>query len=45
MRTGGSQQKTPDTRKARVSQDTTEMTLAEIYNKREREPVEAISRV
>jgi hypothetical protein len=37
-------QKVPDTGKARVSQDPMRMTLAEIPNKREREPVETISR-
>jgi hypothetical protein len=40
----GSQQKVPDIRKARGSQDPTGMTLAEITNKGEREPVETISR-
>jgi hypothetical protein len=38
--TGGSNQKVPDARKARGSQDPTGMTLAEIPNKGEREPVE-----
>ena len=41
---GGSYQKDPDARKARVSQDLTEMTLAEIPNKGEREPVKTIPR-
>ena len=40
----GSNQKVPDARKARGSQDPTGMTLAEIPNKGEREPVETISR-
>jgi hypothetical protein len=41
---GGSNQKVPDARKARASQDPTEMTLAEIPHKGEEEPVKAISR-
>jgi hypothetical protein len=41
---GGSHQKVPDARKARDSQDPTGMTLAEIPNKEEKEPVETISR-
>jgi hypothetical protein len=41
---GGSHQNVPDARKARDSQDPTEMTLAEIPNKGEGEPVETISR-
>jgi hypothetical protein len=40
----GSHQKVPDARKARGSQDPTGMTLVEIPNKGEREPVETISR-
>jgi hypothetical protein len=39
-----SQQKVPDVRKATGSQDTTGMTLAEISNKRQREPVETLSK-
>ena len=42
--TGGSNQKVPDARKARASQDPTGMTLAEIPHKGEGEPVETISR-
>jgi hypothetical protein len=43
--TGGSHQKVSDARKARGSQDPTGMmTLAEIPNKGEREPVETIFR-
>jgi len=42
---GGSHKKVPDARKARGSQDPTEMRLAEISNKGEREPVETISSV
>jgi hypothetical protein len=40
----GSNQKVPDARKARTSQDSMEMTLVEIPNKREGEPVDTISR-
>ena len=39
---GGSNQKVPDARKARASQDPTRMTLAEIPNKGEGEPFETI---
>jgi hypothetical protein len=42
--TGGSHHKVPDARKARVSQNTKGMTLAEIPNKGKKEPVEKISR-
>ena len=42
--TGGSQQKVQVARKERGFQDPTEMTLAEIPNKGEIEPVEIISR-
>jgi hypothetical protein len=41
---GGSNQKVSDARKARASQDPTGMTLAEIPQKWEGEPVETISR-
>jgi hypothetical protein len=41
--TEGSHKKVPDAREARGSQDPTGMTLAEIPNKGEREPVETIS--
>jgi hypothetical protein len=41
--TGGSNQKVPDARKARASQDPTGMTLAKIPYKGEGEPVETIS--
>jgi hypothetical protein len=44
-RAGGSHQQVSDARKARGSQDPTGMTLAEIPNKCEKEPVENISRV
>jgi hypothetical protein len=44
METGGSQQKVPHTRKTRDSQNPMGMTLAEILNKGEREPVGTISR-
>jgi hypothetical protein len=40
----GSNQKVPDARKARASQDPTGMTLAEITHKGEEEPVKTISR-
>jgi hypothetical protein len=40
----GSQHKVPDTRKARRFQDPIGITLAEIPNKAEIEPVETISR-
>ena len=40
---GSSHQQVPDARKARGSQDPTGMTLAEIPNKGEIEPVETIS--
>ena len=40
----GSHKKVPDARKARGSQDPIRMTLVEITNKEEREPVEIISR-
>jgi len=40
----GSNQKVPDARKTRASQDPTRMTLAEITPKREGEPVKIISR-
>jgi hypothetical protein len=39
---GGSNQKVPDARKARASQDPTRMTLAEISHKGEGEPFETI---
>jgi hypothetical protein len=42
MGTGDSHQKVPDARKAKGSQGPTSMTLAEIPNKGEREPVETI---
>jgi hypothetical protein len=42
--TGGSYQKVPGARKARGSQDRMRMTLTEILNKGEKEPVETISR-
>jgi hypothetical protein len=42
--TGDINQKIPDTRKARASQDPMEMTLAEIPHKGEGEPVKTISR-
>jgi hypothetical protein len=42
--TGSSQQKIPDARKSKGSQDPMGMTLAEILNKAEREPVETIFR-
>jgi hypothetical protein len=42
--TRGSYQKIPDAWKARGSQDSTGMTLAEIPNKGEREPVQTTSR-
>jgi hypothetical protein len=42
--TGGSNQKVPDARKARVSQDPTGTTIAEISHKVEGEPVETTSR-
>jgi hypothetical protein len=41
---GGSQQKVPDTRKARGSQDPTGMIVAEMPKKGEREPVETMWR-
>jgi hypothetical protein len=41
---GDCNQKDPDTRKARASQDPTGMTLSEIPHKEEGEPVKAISR-
>jgi hypothetical protein len=41
---GDSNQKVPDARKARASQDPTGVTLAEIPHKGEGEPVETISR-
>jgi hypothetical protein len=41
---GGSNQKVPDNRKARASQDQPGMRLAEMPNKAEREPVENIAR-
>jgi hypothetical protein len=40
----GSNQKVPDARKARASQDPAQMILAEILNKGKGEPVETISR-
>ena len=40
---GDSNQKVPDARKARSSQDPVGVTLVEIPNKRKREPVENIS--
>jgi hypothetical protein len=40
----GQNQKVPDARKARASQDPTGMILAEIPHKREGEPFETISR-
>jgi len=40
----GGQQKVPDTRKARGSQDVMDMALVEIPKKGGREPVEIISR-
>jgi hypothetical protein len=43
-RTGGSNQKVPDARKANDSQDPKGMTLARIPNKGEREHVETIYR-
>ena len=42
--TGSNHQKVPDARKARGSQDTTEMALGKIANKGERETVETVSR-
>jgi hypothetical protein len=42
--TGGSYKQVPNARKARGSQDTMEMRLAEISCKREGEPIETISR-
>jgi len=42
--TGGSHNKVPYARKARVSQDPMGMTLVEIPNKSKKEPVETISR-
>jgi hypothetical protein len=42
--TGDSYQKFPDARKARGSQDPTRVTLAEIPNKVEEEPIKTISR-
>jgi hypothetical protein len=44
MGKGHIEQKVPDARKARGSQDPTWMTLAQIPNKGEREPVEIMSR-
>ena len=44
MNTGGSNQKVPDLRKARASQDPMGMTLAEIPHKGEGKPVETIFR-
>jgi hypothetical protein len=44
MGAGGSNQKVPDARKARASQNPTGMTLAEIPHKGEGEHVETISR-
>jgi hypothetical protein len=44
MRNWGGHQKVPNARKAGGSQDTKVMTLAEIPNKGEGEPVETISR-
>jgi hypothetical protein len=44
MRNWCSQQKVPDTWNGRGSQDTLRITLAEIPNKGEREPVETITR-
>ena len=44
-RTGSSQQKVPDARKAVVSQKPMGMTLAKIPKKGEGEPIETISRV
>jgi hypothetical protein len=41
---GGSNQKVPDVSKARVFQDPTGMTLADISHKGDGEPVETISR-
>ena len=41
---GGRHQQVPDARKARSSQDLTGVTLAEIPNKGEGEPVETITR-
>ena len=41
---GAANKKVSDDRRARGSQDTTGMTLAEIPNKEEKEPVETISR-
>jgi hypothetical protein len=45
MKTWGTHQKVPEAKKARGFQDPTGMTLAEIPNKGEREPVETIYRV
>ena len=42
--TEGSNQKVPDARKARASQDPTGMTLAEVPQKGEGKPAETISR-
>jgi hypothetical protein len=42
--TGANNQKVPDARKARASQNPMGMTLAEIPNKGEKEPIETISR-
>jgi hypothetical protein len=42
--TGGSNQKVPDARKARASQDPMGITLAKITHKGEVEPVKTISR-
>jgi hypothetical protein len=42
--TGGSNQKVPDARKVRTSQGPSGMTLAEIPNKGEGEPIEILSR-
>jgi hypothetical protein len=42
--TGNNNQKVPDAREARASQDPTGMTLAEILHRGEGEPVETIFR-
>lgn len=44
MGNGGNHQQVPEARKVRGSQDPTGVTLAEMLNKREGEPVETISR-
>jgi hypothetical protein len=41
----GNNEKVPDGRKARASQDPTRMTLAEISHKKEGQTVETISRI